>query len=286
MQITLTSDMGNQNPALAVLRSTLLDRLPEVNIIDITHDIPLGMHIEAVYHLKSSLYYFPKNSIHVVLVDLFHNLDSFLLIAQYKNQYYIAPNNGILSMLLKKEEFLYIKALPLEIAPNNIIHTQVLFNTIACAAKKLETQNPIETFTNENFSFLQKKFPRAIPKNKIDSNGNIYNTTLTAHIIFIDHFGNLVINLNIEEFLEYQKRNLKIVLKERYQIHTISKHYNDVPRGDLVAFFNTNGFLEIGINGQSLSKDGFVQEQININNHQFSIDLNDYYKTVRIEFFD
>lgn len=286
MQITLTSDMGNQNSALAVLRSNLCVAIPKVSLIDITHDIPLGMHIQAVYHLKSSLYYFPKNTIHIVLVDLFNNLESFLLLAQYEQQYYIAPNNGILSMLLPKEKFIFIKALPLKIASNNMIHTQVIFNTIILGVTKIMQQEAIENFTKEDFSFVEKIFPRPIQKYETDAKGNTINSII-AHIIFIDHFGNLVININIEEFLQYQKSKLKIVLKERFEIHQISKHYNDVRRGDLVAFFNANGFLEIAINGSSLAlQQGFLQEQTNIDNSQFSFDINGYYKNIRIEFFD
>ena len=71
---------------------------------------------------------------------------------------------------------------------------------------------------------------------------------LKGHIIYIDHYENLITNISETAFNEYRKgRNFSIIFR-KYEIKEISNSYNAVEEGKMLALFSSSGFLEISIN--------------------------------------
>ena len=72
---------------------------------------------------------------------------------------------------------------------------------------------------------------------------------IEGHIIFIDRFENVVINIRKMVFDEIGRgRPFSISLTLNEKIETIHQHYGQVREGDKLAFFNQSGYLEIAIN--------------------------------------
>ncbi|MGC9345470.1 MAG: SAM-dependent chlorinase/fluorinase, partial [Candidatus Bathyarchaeales archaeon] len=67
--ITLTTDFGLKDPYVAEMKAVILSISPNTAIVDITHQIEkLNIRIGA-YVLAAASPYFPKGTIHVVVVD-------------------------------------------------------------------------------------------------------------------------------------------------------------------------------------------------------------------------
>ncbi|MFW6012069.1 MAG: SAM-dependent chlorinase/fluorinase, partial [Desulfosalsimonas sp.] len=67
--ISLLTDFGLTDPYAGIMKGVILSVCPEARIIDITHLIsPQDVH-EAAYVLSASCAYFPKDTIHVAVVD-------------------------------------------------------------------------------------------------------------------------------------------------------------------------------------------------------------------------
>ena len=65
--VTLTTDYGSRDPFLAALKGRLYTEVPEVRIVDISHEVsPLHLE-EAAFLLGHSFGHYPKGSIHLVL---------------------------------------------------------------------------------------------------------------------------------------------------------------------------------------------------------------------------
>lgn len=74
--------------------------------------------------------------------------------------------------------------------------------------------------------------------------------TIRGSIIYIDSFGNAIMNIR-KDFFENEHKNREFVIfmrKSDYTITRLSKSYEDTENGEIVAFFNTNGYLEIALN--------------------------------------
>jgi len=67
--ITLLTDFGTKDPYVAEMKAIIVSICPEVQIIDISHQIEkfnIGM---GAFALASAVSYFPENTIHVAVVD-------------------------------------------------------------------------------------------------------------------------------------------------------------------------------------------------------------------------
>ena len=67
--ITLTTDFGLKDGYVGVMKGVILARSPRSRIVDLSHDIPPGDLRAAALVLLTSWKYFPRKSVHVVVVD-------------------------------------------------------------------------------------------------------------------------------------------------------------------------------------------------------------------------
>ena len=101
MLITLTSDMGLKDYYVAAVKGAIYNQLPDVKIVDISHDIPPFDIVHASFVLKNTFKEFPKNSIHIIGVDTSSNHGSEHVIVSNHDQYFIGNNNGVFSLIFE-----------------------------------------------------------------------------------------------------------------------------------------------------------------------------------------
>mgnify|MGYP001287406374 FL=1 len=103
MLITLTSDMGLKDYYVASIKGAIYSQLPQVNIVDISHDIPAFDIIHASFVIKNTFKQFPKNTVHIIGIDSEINDDTDHIIVQNYDQYFIGTDNGIFSLIFDKQ---------------------------------------------------------------------------------------------------------------------------------------------------------------------------------------
>src|SRR5437879_634282 len=103
MIITLTTDFGLSDPFVGIMKGVILRIAPEVQIVDITHDVRSYDITAGAVLFNSADRYFPAGTIHVVVVDPGVGSARRPLAASVNNQYFIAPDNGVLSFVLQTE---------------------------------------------------------------------------------------------------------------------------------------------------------------------------------------
>ena len=87
----------------------------------------------------------------------------------------------------------------------------------------------------------------------------IIDNTVECHVVHIDRYENVVINLTRQQFDEIgQGRPFRIQFMRDEEIKQLSTHFNNVSEGQKLCRFNATGFMEIGINrGKAASLFGF-----------------------------
>jgi hypothetical protein len=76
----------------------------------------------------------------------------------------------------------------------------------------------------------------------------VTSDSIRGLVIYVDNYENVITNITEHLFKETSKgRKFKIECRSE-QITEINTGYPDVPAGDIVAFFNRSGHLEIAIN--------------------------------------
>ncbi|MEN9497561.1 MAG: hypothetical protein RL750_460, partial [Bacteroidota bacterium] len=85
--ITLSSDIGQPDYLVGALKAVLLKINPDVQLIDITHQIPPFNFTQAAYVCGAATKQFPAFSYHLLLVSLYEQRSTQLLLAYHQQQY-------------------------------------------------------------------------------------------------------------------------------------------------------------------------------------------------------
>lgn len=262
--ITLTTDYGLKDHFVGALKGKILSEYSAAQIIDISHNVDHFNTVEASYVIGAAYASFPKGTVHIIGVDMEANKENQHIVMHWNDHYFIAADNGILSILSQK-------IIPQKIGAINI-HDRLpsdatdldVFVKVACHLAKGGLMNVIakEINTIKSITNLQ-----AI----LADDGN----SLKGNVIYIDHFGNAVTNISKAYFIQVAKgRPYEIVLKTK-NIKTILPNYSTIANsdkypiksyeGEKLAIFNEAGFLEIAIFRSNPSKFGSANSLLGLN---------------------
>ncbi|MFM2010217.1 MAG: hypothetical protein RLZZ479_608 [Bacteroidota bacterium] len=253
--ITLTTDYGLKDHFVGALKGKILSEYSEASIIDISHDIDPFNTVEASYIIGASYASFPKGTVHLIGVDMEWNKENQHIVMQWNDHYFIAADNGILSMLTQKVVPQKMVAITIHDRLHNEASDLDVFVKVACHLSKGGLLNVIgkEIGQLKSVTGLQA------------SVANDFNS-IKGNVIYIDHFGNVVTNISKKQFLDVAKgrpyeivmktKNIKTILPNYSAIATNEKYAIKNYEGEKLAIFNEAGFLEIAIFRSNPSKIG------------------------------
>src|ERR1700734_1996091 len=101
--ITLTTDFGTDDHFVGVMKGVILGIRPDAQVIDISHGVQPYEIGDGAFTIAQAYRYFPKKTIHVVVVDPGVGSARRPLLAEAAGQYFVAPDNGVLSMVFGRE---------------------------------------------------------------------------------------------------------------------------------------------------------------------------------------
>ncbi|MFL9483452.1 S-adenosyl-l-methionine hydroxide adenosyltransferase family protein [Chitinophagaceae bacterium LWZ2-11] len=269
--VTLTTDIGPQDYLAGAIKGQLLSLNNTFNIVDITHYLSQANYPQAAYICSNAFKYYPSDTFHIIILDLYANPIQHVLLARHKGQFIICPDNGILTMIAG-ERPQEIVALPVGSKQTLLAITQLIAEAVN------HISNGGDLFSvGSILTSIDEKYPLR---------ATIGNNWMEGQILFIDNFENVVINITREEFEEHRKgRSFKILFKRDETIDTISSEYATVYEGEKLAWFNSAGYLEIAVNKGNMAGlfglQGFNEKM----QRQAPALLNKwFYQTVRIFF--
>src|ERR1700693_3271533 len=103
--ITLTTDFGSADHFVGTMKGVILGSAPRANIVDITHQIAPYNVSEAEFTIAQAWPYFPKGTIHVLVVDPGVGSARRAILTQAGGQFFVAPDNGVLSMIYETPKY-------------------------------------------------------------------------------------------------------------------------------------------------------------------------------------
>jgi len=243
--ISLLTDFGLDDNFVGVMKAVILKINPRAQILDICHAVSPQDIFGAAFLLSSAYAYFPRGTVHLVVVDPGVGSKRKGIIAKTRNYLFVAPDNGVLTLALQKERPLKIVEIGNSkyfLKPvSSSFHGRDIFAPVSA---HLSCGEGINDFGRSLSSYQKLEFP------KIKVNAS----SLTGKIIYIDHFGNLVSNIGKKEFFNFVKTGkFKIAVKDK-SIDRISGNYSQVRPLKPLALFDSFNFLEIAVNSHSAEK--------------------------------
>lgn len=237
--ISLITDFGLNDNFVGVIKAVILKINPYAQIVDICHEVKPQDIQEAAFLLKSSFKFFPLGTVHLVVVDPGVGSQRKKIIVKTKNYYFVAPDNGVLSLALKDKpptEIFEITNPKYFLKPtSDTFHGRDIFSPVAAYLSKGED---ISKFGKRIKSYQELYLPEVKITPKI----------LTGEIIYIDRFGNLISNIDkhlLRNFIRDKKFRISIKNKT---LDRISNSYSKGAKLKPVALIDSFNYLEIAIN--------------------------------------
>jgi S-adenosylmethionine hydrolase len=245
--ITLTTDFGTNDHLVGTLKGVILKINPEATLVDITHNVTPFDLLDGALSIGSAYKYFPPRTIHVVIVDPGVGTDRRPLLVTAENQYFVAPDNGVLSVVYEREKAnLVVRHVTAEhyyLQPvSKTFHGRDIFAPVAAwLAKGWQTASIGEEITD------YKMF--ALPKPRQE------NGVTKGIVMRVDNFGNLLTNFRAEDLPSeaLEKGEVKLQVGP----HAVTRLVDTFARGnagEAVAFVGSSGYVEIGVNKGNAAK--------------------------------
>ena len=107
--VTLITDFGIHDHFVGTIKGVILNINPDVEIVDITHKVASYDIFDAAFTLAQSYRFFPPDTIHLVVVDPGVGTLRRPLLAHSMAYKFVAPDNGVLSVICEREENLEVR---------------------------------------------------------------------------------------------------------------------------------------------------------------------------------
>ncbi|HLG30718.1 MAG TPA: SAM-dependent chlorinase/fluorinase, partial [Candidatus Brocadiales bacterium] len=193
--ITLLTDFGTKDSYVGIMKGIISGINPDANIIDLCHEIGRQDIFEGAYVLYSSYKFFPAGTIHVAVVDPGVGTKRKIICAKIRDYLFLAPDNGILSLVLTDEK----PRLIIEVTNkkhflpeiSNTFHGRDIFAPVAAYLSR--GINPLK---------LGKRLTK-IKRIELPHPDASKQGVLKGKVIYIDVFGNLITNIRRDVLLSF-----------------------------------------------------------------------------------
>lgn len=249
--ITMTTDFGHKGPFAAVMRGVILTRNPDVQIIDLAHDIPPQWPPEAGFWIRRAYPYFPSGTIHMAIVDPGVGTEREILVAKCDGHVFIAPDNGLLAPLLDHAKNPSVWQLDVDRLtalnlppPSATFHGRDIFAPVAAelAAGRLSLTAIGESVSEWTPAWLDEP--------------EVSAGKVVGSIVTIDAFGNLISNIDASMIRNFREPMANIAGKDIEMLTT----YGRAKPGGFLALVNSFGVVEIA-RAEGSAADGLGSER-------------------------
>ena len=252
--ITLTTDFGYDDAYVAAVKGAILNINPVATIVDVSHSIKPQDILQAAFVLSAVYRYFPKETVHVAIVDPGVGSDRLGIILKTPSAMFVGPDNGIFSYVIDD----LFSAESRSVIEQTHGLTEVVFKTGLEAAAITDPRfwrHPVSpTFHGRDvfapvaaglslgislYEFGEKinsLHVLPVPKPSLDPGGN-----LVGQVIHIDRFGNLIANIRSNSL---PGKNIVIEVGGQ-RIQGISDYY--AQKEGVMAVVGSSGYLEISL---------------------------------------
>ena len=103
--ITLTSDWGLSDYYVPAVKGAIYSALPDVNVVDITHNLePFDLR-SAAFIVKNCYRNFPEGTIHILAVETEESIENPHIALKVNGHYFIGTDNDVFSLVIDEDPY-------------------------------------------------------------------------------------------------------------------------------------------------------------------------------------
>ncbi len=248
------TDFGQTDWYAGVLHGVVHRHMPGTNTIDITHQITPGNVREAAFILSCAMDYFPEGTIFCCIVDPGVGSERKALAIYDGRHYFVGPDNGIFSALLREN--------PRRLAVRVIENTKLMAARVDSTFHGRDVFAPVSAFLSSGGKFSEigheMDQERAVSIEEF-APIEVSATEYKLRVLYVDHFGNLFLNVRRTDFSDRELTPDKTALWTLYartqSISGLKRTFSNVSHGEPVFYFGSCGYLELAINQGNAAKE-------------------------------
>lgn len=245
--VTLMTDFGNKDYAVAAVKGAIHSTVENPKIIDISHKIAPYNPTEAAYVLKNAYKTFPKGSIHIIGVGSEKTPENQHLAMLFDGHYFIGADNGIFSMI--KGDFKSEKIVAINIH-DKMSNSYPILEVFIWVAAHLSRKGSLDVIGKSIHQINELKELRPVINQKEDQ--------ILGAVIYVDNYGNVITNITRKIFNQVGKSRSFTIFARNVKFREIFETYSEaidfsIPKekrdedGKKIALFNDADHLELAI---------------------------------------
>ena len=253
--LVFTTDFGLADAYAGVLKGVALTINPDLRLIDLTHQVQPQNITQGSFLLGINHNYFPKDAIHVAVVDPGVGTDRRPVLLSTPWGRFVAPDNGLLSGVIA----VYLNSIPAVAGPltlppgltavhltnpeywrhpvSETFHARDVFTPVAA---HLTLGVPPEDLGDSIDSLIFLPTPQPVHK----------KGKITGQVVYRDVYGNLVTNISANALPVGAVTEVRIKGRSIRGLNRTFNDGRDETRGggsELIALAGSHGFLEIAV---------------------------------------
>jgi S-adenosyl-L-methionine hydrolase (adenosine-forming) len=222
--IVLFTDFGLEGPYTGQVKAVLYRAAPGVPVVELFADAPAGQPKPAAYLLAAYGIWFPPGTVLLAVIDPGVGSDRAALIVEAEGRWYVGPDNGLFELVIRRAGDTRTWEIPSRPGPLSAsFHGRDLFAPAAAelARGELPSHMPREAGIGRH-----RDWPDDLPE-----------------IVYIDRYGNAMTGLRAALLPAGGRLTVSGRALQR------ARTFSDVPPGDAFWYENSNGLVEIAVNG-------------------------------------
>lgn len=250
--IVFMTDFGIVDDSVAICRGVMYSIMPDVRIVDLTHQVTPFSIRDGARFLYGATLYFPAGTVFVVVVDPGVGSTRKAIVARSKRgQYFVLPDNGLLTLVEQRDGIDAVREITnpewmIGAKLSSTFHGRDIFSPVGAHMARGDD------WTKVGPEMAVKDMVRLEMKPAtLDDHG------LNATVIATDGpFGNLVTNVDAEDFLKLgyaRGQDVPVKLAGKEMTIKFVKTFSDVPLGQPLLYVDSRGRLALAVNQNSFA---------------------------------
>ena len=242
--VTLTTDFGLSDHYVGVMKGVILGICPKAQIVDISHEVTAHEINEGAYTIAQAWRYFPKKTVHVVVVDPGVGSTRRPILMEAAGHYFLAPDNGILAGIYEtgKHKIRLVSNDRYFLKPvSQTFHGRDIFAPVAA---HIAAGVPAARMGKLIEDYLKPQSGKPHRSGK---------RTWTGQILKIDRFGNLITSFHSADFPHLPRQNFTMTIGP-VETSMLVRNYMECGPGELFVIEGSGGYYEVSLSQGSAAR--------------------------------
>jgi S-adenosyl-L-methionine hydrolase (adenosine-forming) len=246
--LTLTSDFGLHDPYVGIMKSRIMQRAPQLQIVDLTHDIEPFAIETAGYWLYCVQPQFPAGSVHLAVVDPGVGSERAIVVLEAAGQLFVAPDNGLLGLLGEA----WPGSVAYRVEPD--VGARLGLPSLSATFHGRDLMAPLAAelasarIAPRELGSAHALRPGRLRAARMESDGALHGT-----VGVVDRFGNLLTTIPRDAIGQIERPRIQSAGQRIRWVRT----YSDGLPGEPIALINSAGMLELAV------REGSAAAQLN-----------------------